>query len=385
MISSTLLNNTANDGDVLLVTHASTAELYNTTLLSSSSSSSTLRCLGTGTMHAVMLTIEDLTDVLFDFDGNCVLFLYQINGNGTDAMRNVVQTNLIEETPASVNFVHWSWPCPSGQWSADGIEHGDITDVNGISIDINDKFCDHTVEDDAEGGCAGPCATCPPGRYLEFTLNRFLHLGEVSCNTCPPGRFLNDDGTPELHDSLDDCSPCPVGTYASAPGSGECHTCADGTYAAEEGSVACSFTNPGFFVADESSSPEACPKGTSSVGLRTGACDPCAAGTYAAEEGSIACSFVDPGYSLTSPASEPVECPAGTSSVGGTETCKECDIGEFQPERGQPSCIACPAQCRNHASISILRWTSFLFSDSLCRRSKVVIILVETNKILLFF
>ena len=76
----------------------------------------------------------------------------------------------------------------AGQWSSDGLEHGG-------TINQNDPFCD----DNSFPTCAESCQTCansplelcainndagPAGKYLTFTLNRFLHLGEESCAEC---------------------------------------------------------------------------------------------------------------------------------------------------------------------------------------------------------
>ena len=285
----------ATKGDVLFVASSSSAEMNHSKFRGNGDEA--VRCEGTGTIYAAHLDIE-LTKGLFTLDPNCVLFLYLSNNNGSAAYRKtVIGRNAVDLSRASVNFIHWSYPCSAGRWSPDGIEHGntkDYVDGNNITINKNDQFCDDDTNSPELPNCADRCKTCPGGKYLTPTLNRYLHLGESSCAECPVGRSLKDESQEWwLHDSPDDCTPCAPGRYASEPGSSECKSCHIGRFAAEEGAIACTFVDPGF---------------------------------VASEDG----------------ASVPVTCKPGSFSVGGETNCTLCPIGEFQPEAGQASCKACP-------------------------------------------
>ena len=203
--------------------------------------------------------------------------------------------NVVDFDKVRVNYMHWSYPCGPGQWSYDGVEHGETKDGNNRTIDENDEFCDFDKDTKGVLDCAPSCRPCPAGKYLPPGLNPYLHW-ETSCRECPVGRELPDNGTTSkwwLHDDVDDCTLCPPGRFASEPGSPSCTDCADGTYANLDGSISCSCVNPGFFVEDT--------------------------------------------------ASTPAECPPGTFSIGGTGVCQRCDIGEFNPDWGQSSCRGCPS------------------------------------------
>ena len=174
------------------LTGASTLELYKTSLFYHTNV--VISCDGTGTTYAALLDVDlRPTDGLFSWDPNCVsfiasksktkqsvatgskslrpgalrivifsfrrlrdlrhsslssalvqvLFLYQINNNGSTSFGNELNAMLSEtnDNNAAVNVVHWSYPCRQGEWSSDGIEHGDSGDYlddNGRTIDYND-------------------------------------------------------------------------------------------------------------------------------------------------------------------------------------------------------------------------------------------------------
>ena len=149
--------------------------------------------------------------------------------------------------------------------------------------------------------------TGPSGRYLEFTLNRFLHLGERACAECkksnrrhdiqrycclgPVGRYLEDDGQRGswwLHDGLEDCVDCPLGRVASKPGSATCSACPNGTFVSEPGSITCSFIEPGHYTEDAGATPKICPAGRFSVGGST-SCEPCDVGAVQPNPGQASC------------------------------------------------------------------------------------------------
>ena len=302
-------------GDIVYLKTAAIVELYNSEIegrtdgtdLASDFGGALARCDGQGTIHAAELTFDVTDRFIATETENCVIFLYQTNNDGSEKYKESLLGELRQGDAGTVNFVHWSVPCSRGMYSSDGIDHGDFqVDVNGNTINDNDPYC--TTFGSPPPRCAAPCQTCPGGKYLEFTLNRYLHLGAQACTDCPVGRYLEHDAADDddaddenpirrwwLHDELEDCLVCPTGRFASAPGSATCTECAAGSYADTVESTACKFVNPGTFVVNKSATPE--------------------------------------------------ECPPGRFSVGGSNEseCALCPVGEIQPAAGQASCIACPA------------------------------------------
>jgi len=369
-------------GSIALQTSASIIELYNSSLRDQRDA---LRCQATGTTYAALLDLE-LTET-FDLDPNCVLFLYQINNNGSAAFRDAfIANNVVDLSSSGVNFIHWSFPCGPGRWSPDGIEHGnDCVDGNGLTIDENDQFCSTANGDDGRGeedrlpDCAASCETCPAGKFLEFTLNRFKHVGRDSCSECPIGKHLEDPGEETrrwwLHDDPSDCVDCPAGRFANKTASRSCMPCAAGTFAPNAGSIVCTVAEPGFYVGDAATFQSPCPAGRTSVGAAD-ACVPCARGQFQPEPESTQCRPADPGsYVDTEAATETRPCPPGTFSLGGSEKCVPCPVGTFNPRRGEASCVGCPSPTTTRrqgaeycdACIRSYFWNSLYWTDDFDR------------------
>ena len=330
--NSSFLDNKNN----VYLTRAGTAELYNTSFNGS------LTCKVSGTTDAALLQV-DLTHTRFILDPNCVLFLYQANSDGSPAFKTTLEDTVLNSssTTSLIDHVYWTTPCGAGQFSADGIDHGDgddTKDIHGVTIDENDPSCDNN-----DVPCLDRCETCPPGKYLPFTLNRFAHVGEISCFSCPVGTSLDDEGHWWLHDSVDDCVPCDPGTFSNEPGSQRCSNCSKGEYQDESGQTFCRAAPPGTFVAkDKATMSTPCHAGTYSLGGHE--CTSCTIGRYQPKQGQTQCLIADPGWVVDHKAAVTQSpCEAGTSSRGGTGTCEPCEIGTFQPNAGQPSCIACPS------------------------------------------
>ena len=391
--NSTCLDNDAESGGLVALTSGVTVELYNTTLRRNRA---TVVCEGTGTLIAALLDID--FSERFTFQENCIFDMFQSNRNGSSAYRDdLLRFQVLDLSSAAVSLMHWTYPCLQGQWSLDGMEHGNTSeyvDANGLTIDANDRFCDRNASTELIPACSSSCRTCPSGRYLEFTLNRYLHVGERFCSQCPVGRYLEDDGTSWwLHDEKTDCKLCPKGRMATKPGSASCLECPEGTYASETGAVSCAFSDPGFFIEDPSKVPRSCPPGRYSVGgtARCEACSPgtyqpfgeqtqcrdaepghfvaveaattsrpCAPGsyslggsaacllcpkaTYQPDPGAAQCVKAEPGHVVVgSGALIQEKCPSGTFSAGQTNECEKCPVGSFSSREGAASCIACPA------------------------------------------
>ena len=96
----------------------------------------------------------------FALDPSCVLFLYQINENGSPDFADVIKETILGSTTdvTGVNHVFWSYPCGPGEYSVDGIAHGDaIFDKRGNSINENDPS---PCGDLFSVPCADPCQPC---------------------------------------------------------------------------------------------------------------------------------------------------------------------------------------------------------------------------------
>lgn len=236
---------------------ANTIEVYNTILPATGD----IIEVGTSTVHLAFLTF-DAANTNVTLDASSTAFLYLSNG---DANRTRTWNSVLEyEDDTTIDWKEYTYPCASGSYSADGTEHGSQwVDLEGRSIDDWDPTCKfdaktqyselqknsscvakdflcHFLESayycvflalaDARislAGCLAPCTPCPSGTFLEFSLNRFKHIGVASCSTCkrfdgsatahcafksalfctgPVGKYLPDDGNDAtLHDSIDDC------------------------------------------------------------------------------------------------------------------------------------------------------------------------------------
>mmetsp|Transcript_2290 Transcript_2290/g.7733 ORF Transcript_2290/g.7733 Transcript_2290/m.7733 type:complete len:1105 (+) Transcript_2290:2193-5507(+) len=250
-----------------------------------------------------------------------------------------------------MNLIHWSYPCREGQWSSDGIEHGNSSeyeDRHGRTIDENNEFCDANPDSFEKPDCARSCQTCPGGKFLNFTLNRYLHLGPASCIDCPVGRYLEDDGSRDrwwLHDDIRHCVECPPGRAGPEPGAARCMDCAPGSFQPESGQTLCGTAEPGRFTGREPGATQSwpCAPGRFSVGGAAD-CDACAFGELQREPGQTQCVVAEPGrFVNASAATASLPCPPGTFSVGGSDRCEPCPVGFFNPGEGQASCRACPS------------------------------------------
>eukprot|EP00632_Arachnochrysis_sp_CCMP2950_P004655 CAMPEP_0185706328 /NCGR_PEP_ID=MMETSP1164-20130828/21703_1 /TAXON_ID=1104430 /ORGANISM="Chrysoreinhardia sp, Strain CCMP2950" /LENGTH=329 /DNA_ID=CAMNT_0028373731 /DNA_START=89 /DNA_END=1075 /DNA_ORIENTATION=- len=292
-------NTAAYDGNLMFLVQSSTAQLSDVFIREHDveNGTSLIRCEGTATIYAARWEVYNLESMTqrFDMDDSCVLFMYQVNNNGT---LRAALWNMIGNTGA-IQLYYWTYPCRAGQWSSDGLEHGNnngtYVDVTGRTIDENDPTCDHIEGSLTLPDCPASCQTCPAGTYANFTLSRYKLVGETSCFVCPIGRFLEDDGTDNrwwLHDGPDDCVMCPPGRFAGITGAGTCAMCSPGTFARDSGSSVCDVAEPGYVAA--------------SAG-----------------------------------ASEQQPCSPGSFSVGGTDavSCQSCSLGRFQPHAAQTLCL----------------------------------------------
>lgn len=83
----------------------------------------------------------------------CSGYIYQINDDGSEEYSEIARENILRN-PGSVSFDYYTYPCDAGRVSVDGVEHGDILDRNGLTIDENDPGC--------EPECFQSTCICPP-------------------------------------------------------------------------------------------------------------------------------------------------------------------------------------------------------------------------------
>ena len=98
-------------GDVAFLTSSSTFELHNTTALRGHAN--VAECAGTGTIYASRLLAVNLTEGLFALGGNCILFLYQTNNDGTEEYGSQLTKRQVFSSGATVNFVQWQQSYPA--------------------------------------------------------------------------------------------------------------------------------------------------------------------------------------------------------------------------------------------------------------------------------
>ncbi|KAK7111927.1 uncharacterized protein [Littorina saxatilis] len=187
------------------------------------------------------------------------------------------------------------------------------------------------------------CEQCPVGQYQESE-------GQTECSMCSADYTTADAGS----NSSTDCYViCPSGSAATARDS--CEKCPHGQYQSADNANACKACDSGYTtLATGSTSAEQCqPICTSGQFLNKTSrmCMPCPLGTYNGKAGTnttaeIECTACPEGNTTSTTGAETLsscsipDCLAGSfrSSNGG---CQECEVGTYQPEKSQTSCISC--------------------------------------------
>jgi len=230
------------------------------------------------------------------------------------------------------------------------------TQLDPSSISFEQSFrCDvgEVVVDDQ-------CVPCPPGTFFD--------PAKSVCTKCPVGQYNSKRAQKE-------CVKCPTiqgiegvtegqGATSSSqckekcsPGSYYdkitelCRACGHGRYQAEAGRFSCDLCQPGFTTRTKKATAQEecreecgdgeqlgldeecaqCPVGKfRTQGLHRG-CQDCPSGRTTNRAGSVS----------ESDCSLPI-CQAGEYLAANDNTCKLCQIGTYQPDPQQTSCISCP-------------------------------------------
>ena len=161
------------------------------------------------------------------------------------------------------------------------------------------------------------CQSCSAGTY------------GAKCDLCAKGQYR--PGGNDI--SAEVCSTCPVGFHQNSEGSASCLSCQAGKYNNQIEQVECNPCSTGKFRVYDPTGFNAticlsCPVGFHQNSPGAASCLDCQAGKYINNMNSIECKECDKGQFRS----------AGDSVA---TTCKECNAGYAEPEKGQPVCTAC--------------------------------------------
>ena len=206
-------------------------------------------------------------------------------------------------------------PCPSGKYCA----------WSGLSTPTGDCSRGWT--------CTGGSATPKPNTTSEggfiCPAGSFCKEGDTSPQACTAGKYCDSQG---LFTPTGNCTSgyyCPQGS--TSPNQVQCPA--------------------GNYCPEGSAMPVECPEGTyrsSAGGVSVDDCFPCTQGDYCNGTGRIATAGqCDSGYYCPSGQSIPnpsqYQCPEGYYCPVGTGDPQNCPRGQYQPVKGQSTCVTCPA------------------------------------------
>ncbi|XP_052242513.1 uncharacterized protein LOC127852603 [Dreissena polymorpha] len=180
---------------------------------------------------------------------------------------------------------------------------------------------------------AQTCVPCARDQYKDNSVDI-----QGLCTPCPNNLRATSIAatfTDKLHHLLTGCVLCALGSYQDVAESETCKMCPASRSTRTVGATA------------QSACENYCDSGYEKVGS---ACLLCAVGSYKDNtEGLFSnCTACDPLYTTPSTASTSRTacsirtCPAGTYRNVGDTGCTDCDLGYYQPQQFQTSCLKCP-------------------------------------------
>lgn len=279
--------------------------------------------------------------------------------------------------------------CSCGATTAGSCVRWRQTDSVGEREYYNDKSCDAIIASGLDGYCecengrrespnGGTCEDACAGTtsvICDYEQGLFCNAATFKCSTQSSERYLQNIKTCHgfrttfvescSDPALQACSQCSPGKYFSALGN--CEKCQGGKYStygvanatgclscdvgefSEAGSSSCSTCPEGKYSNVGSYSCIDCPSGKKKSGLvgnETTACDTCEVGKFQPSKGQVSCQDCPEGTYQDSKG-QPVcnICPEGTyqDSLGET-ICKSCSVGKYNNKEGQNNSVAC-VQC----------------------------------------
>eukprot|EP00116_Pleurobrachia_bachei_P000447 sb/3460709/ len=228
--------------------------------------------------------------------------------------------------------------CPKGEYSATGSSPGCAKcDIGSYQDRPGQKSCTKCPTGqttDTEGSnsktqCHYPAAPCDRGTYNAVT-------GKTPCTDCAAGSYQDQTGQKQ-------CIPCKADTYQDQTASSSCVACPSGKgTGGREGSDSAAdcrgFCDKGTYNPDSGSEPcKPCPIGYYSGATGAYHCNKCPGGKTTAKTGSTSLAAC----TGDAPPTEEIPCGPGTFKTDSGD-CQMCDIGTYQPQSAQTSCIACP-------------------------------------------
>jgi len=251
------------------------------------------------------------------YDGQCVHCVQGKFSTQAGAVSDVCVSCGADKTSPAGSDAQTDCVCVAGMYMhAPQVCSACPTNLNSPSgsDDINDCICSRGVTTQS-----GICQLCPAGTYKGsqstcVSCARGMYSASIgatssaACQWCPMG-----SDSPIASDALTDCT-CQMGW--EGPDGQPCVSCSPGTYKALSGSATLCVM---------------CPSNTWSSTLGASSLDSC----QACPDGEIS-----PQGSNNAMACVP-SCPPGQHSTSG-RTCLDCLSGQYQPEEGQFTCLACP-------------------------------------------
>ncbi|KZS05970.1 Notch 2 [Daphnia magna] len=248
------------------------------------------------------------------------------------------------------------------------------------------------------------CVACAPGNAFDMEKKNCKpcrvgtfqdQAGQTQCKICPviagrPGTTFASGAR-----SATDCKErCPAGKFYSEE-TQRCLNCGFGHYQPAEGSFACRSCQAGLTTrtdqaisSDECS--EECPTGLQLTSLSNNAtCEPCPKGTYRTKGREMACQPCPAGYTTTRSGSATAEecsepkCQPG-SALSKENTCVLCQVGSYQPNAQQTSCLPCPPDTTTKVAGAVLKSDcsnpcSPATNQTICPMNGVCLFVASTN------
>ena len=257
-----------------------------------------------------------------------------------------------------------SGPCPIGYYCPTSTEVpiacppgtiNDLTKQTGLAACLP---CPQGYHCPARGGSSSfygitissPTYKCAAG-YLCLTGSAIpTPTDGVKGRKCSPGNYCGVGALTE--------TPCAPGTYNPYEGQTSCYDCPPGKMCDQSGMIMYTNCPAGGYCPGKSAAPTPCPAGTYNPNLdieSVAQCYECDPGKYCLGGSNVVSGDCDPGYVCPRksarkfsstyyyfPLKTDGQCPPGYKCPAGSKAPVPCEVGTYQNQFGQSSCIDCP-------------------------------------------